>query len=59
MIPIAIIEDDEDIRESLKSLIETTEDFACTGAFADAESGLEFLTYNPAEIVLMDINLPG
>ena len=59
MIPIAIIEDDEDIRESLKSLIETTEDFACTGAFADAESGLEFLTGNPAEIVLMDINLPG
>lgn len=59
MIPIAIIEDDEDIRESLKSLIQSIEDFECAGSFADAESGLEFLTGNPAEIVLMDINLPG
>ena len=59
MISIAIIEDDEDIRESLKILIQTTEGFACAGAFADAETGLEFLTDNPADIVLMDINLPG
>jgi DNA-binding NarL/FixJ family response regulator len=59
MISIAIIEDDEDIRESLKILIQTTEGFACAGAFADAETGLEFLTADPADIVLMDINLPG
>ena len=59
MISIAIIEDDEDIRESLKILIQTTEGFTCAGAFADAETGLEFLTADPADIVLMDINLPG
>ena len=59
MISIAIVEDDEDIRESLKILIQTTEGFACAGAFADAETGLEFLTANPADIVLMDIHLPG
>jgi DNA-binding NarL/FixJ family response regulator len=59
MISIAIIEDDEDIRESLKILIQTTEDFECAGTFADAETGLEFLTANPADIVLMDIHLPG
>ena len=59
MISIAIIEDDEDIRESLKILIQTTEGFACAGTFADAETGLEFLTADPADIVLMDINLPG
>ena len=58
MITIAIIEDDEDIREGLKILIQTTEGFECSGAFADAESGLEFLTANPADIVLMDIHLP-
>jgi DNA-binding NarL/FixJ family response regulator len=58
MISIAIIEDDEDIRESLKILIQTTEGFECSGAFADAESGLEFLTSDPADIVLMDIHLP-
>lgn len=59
MISIAIVEDDEDIRESLKILIQTTEDFTCAGTFADAETGLEFLTANPADIVLMDIHLPG
>ena len=58
MISIAIIEDDEDIRESLKTLIQTTEGFECDGSFADAETGLKFLTDNPAEIVLMDIHLP-
>ena len=59
MISIAIIEDDEDIRESLKTLIQTTEGFECTGTFFDAETGMEFLTDNPADIVLMDIHLPG
>ena len=59
MISIAIIEDDEDIRESLKILIQTTEGFECAGTFADAEAGLGFLTANPADIVLMDIHLPG
>ena len=59
MISIAIIEDIEDIRESLKILIQTTEGFECTGAFPDAETGLEFLTAYPVDIVLMDIHLPG
>jgi DNA-binding NarL/FixJ family response regulator len=59
MIEIAIIEDDEDVRESLKSLIESTEGFECTGDFPDAETGLEFLKADPADIVLMDIHLPG
>ena len=59
MISIAIIEDDKLIRESLKNLIEATEGFECAGAFSDAESGLGFLTDDPADIVLMDIHLPG
>jgi len=58
MISIAIIEDDEDVRESLEILVRTTEGFECAGSFADAETGLEFLTLNPADIVLMDIHLP-
>jgi DNA-binding NarL/FixJ family response regulator len=58
MISIAIIEDDEDVRESLEILVRTTEGFDCAGTFADAETGLEFLTLNPADIVLMDIHLP-
>ncbi|MEI6433962.1 MAG: response regulator transcription factor [Bacteroidota bacterium] len=59
MISIALIEDNEDIRESFEFLIRSTKGFECTGAFEDAETGLEFLTANPADIVLMDIHLPG
>jgi DNA-binding NarL/FixJ family response regulator len=58
MITIAIIEDDQVTRESLKTIVQTTEGFECAGAFADAETGLEFLTGHPADIVLMDIHLP-
>jgi len=58
MISIAIIEDDRVTRESLEVLIQTEEGFEVAGSFADAESGLEFLTDNPADIVLMDIHLP-
>jgi DNA-binding NarL/FixJ family response regulator len=59
MISIAIIEDDEDIREILENLVRTTEGFECAGTFPNAETGLEFLTVHHADIVLMDINLPG
>jgi DNA-binding NarL/FixJ family response regulator len=58
MISIAIIEDDQVTRESLENIIQTTEGFECAGAFADAETGLEFLTGHPSDIVLMDIHLP-
>jgi DNA-binding NarL/FixJ family response regulator len=58
MISVAIIEDDQVTRESLEAIIKTNEDFECAGAFADAETGLEFLTCHPVGIVLMDIHLP-
>jgi len=58
MITIAIIEDDTITRETLESIIQATEGFDCAGTFADAETGLEFLTRNPTDIVLMDIHLP-
>ena len=58
MISIAIIEDDKITRETLKSIIQATEGFECAGTFADAETGLEFLTLDPVDIVLMDIHLP-
>ena len=40
MISTAIIEDDNITRETLKSIIQTTEGFECAGTFADAETGL-------------------
>jgi DNA-binding NarL/FixJ family response regulator len=59
MIKIAIIEDDEDVRESLKNIVLSTGDFSCSGDFGNAEDGLKYLTDDPADIVLTDIHLPG
>ncbi len=59
MISIAIIEDNEDIRDSLKAIIQGTQGFECAGAFEDAETGLGALSLEPADIVLMDIRLSG
>ncbi|PIY34201.1 MAG: DNA-binding response regulator [Bacteroidetes bacterium CG_4_10_14_3_um_filter_42_6] len=59
MIEIAIVEDIDDIRESLKAYIHSTEGIECMATFADAESAIEFLTKHPVDVVLMDIQLPG
>lgn len=59
MIKIAIIEDDEDVRDNLVSMIQTNDGLECSGVFGDAETGLEYLSEYPVDIVLMDIHLPG
>jgi DNA-binding NarL/FixJ family response regulator len=59
MISVAIIEDDNVTRESLEILIRSEKDIEFAGSFTDAETGLEFLTDNPVDIVLMDIHLPS
>ena len=58
MITVAIVEDVDDIREGLASLIETSEgvDHACS--FSNAEDALEKLSKDPVDVVLMDIHLP-
>ena len=58
-IRVAVVDDDTDIRESLALLIGGTNGFRCTGAYADVESALEGLARAPANVVLMDIGLPG
>jgi DNA-binding NarL/FixJ family response regulator len=59
MITVAIIEDDLITRESLELLLQASEDLEMTGSFPDGESGVEFLKEQPADIVLVDIHLPG
>lgn len=59
MIPVLIVEDKRTIRESLVSLINSTEKFQCIAAFADCESMLVSKDLNKAKIFLMDIGLPG
>jgi DNA-binding NarL/FixJ family response regulator len=57
-IKVAIVEDNEKIREGLAALIDGSEGFQCTAAYDTAEEALQRLPgYNP-DVVLMDIQLP-
>jgi len=55
----AIIEDQDDIREGLASLIGFTPGFKCTGSYRSMEEALDRMKMNVPDVVLSDIGLPG
>lgn len=59
MINVAIVEDNNTIREGLAALINGTEGYKCIGAFGDVESFLPKIGSLSINVVLMDIGLPG
>ena len=58
-INVAIVEDDEEIRDNLTHRIGENSGFKLIAAYPDAESALEQLPKLKPNVVLMDINLPG
>jgi DNA-binding NarL/FixJ family response regulator len=58
-ISVAIIEDDDEIRELLVYIIDKSPGFSCQLSFKDCESSFEDLTWSCPDVVLMDIDLPG
>lgn len=58
-IHIAIVEDDNEIRQTLNLIIDGSTGFSCKYAFPDGESALASIGNLPLDIVLMDIDLPG
>jgi DNA-binding NarL/FixJ family response regulator len=58
-IQVGIIEDDTEIRESLRALINGSEGFTCIHAFETAEEALEKIPGLNLDVVLTDIHLPG
>ena len=56
---VAIVEDQREIREGLRFLIDATAGYLCAGAFAAMEPALAVLTPAVADVVLMDLGLPG
>src|ERR1043166_2659669 len=56
---VAIVEDDEQVRENLAVLINETKGFECVGTFGSGEAALENMPRRPPDVVLMDVNLPG
>lgn len=57
-ITVAIVEDDEGIRETLVRLLAEAKGFRCLGAFATGEEALQRLPKITPSVVLVDINLP-
>jgi DNA-binding NarL/FixJ family response regulator len=59
MISIAVIEDLEDYRNGLVNLINWTDGYSCTGAYANAEDAIKELPALKPDVALIDISLPG
>ena len=59
MITVSIVEDDDDIRESLGLLISTTDGFTCENTYRDCWSAVKGIDVNLPDVLLMDIGLPG
>jgi len=55
---IAVIEDEEAIRQGLEVIINETDDLCSGGIFADAHSGLSSITDLETDLVILDIGLP-
>ena len=59
MIPVAVFEDNEHLKNTLELLLNSTEGFCCSGAYGSCDGIIENLETSPATIVLMDIEMPG
>ena len=58
-IKVAIVEDNDEVRENLSILINTTDGFDCIESFNSCENALKILPSKKTDVVLMDINLIG
>jgi DNA-binding NarL/FixJ family response regulator len=58
-IRVAIVEDDRGVREGLAMIIGATPSYECTGKFFSAEEALRALNGATADVLLLDIHLPG
>jgi DNA-binding NarL/FixJ family response regulator len=54
-----VIEDQRDIREGLRVLINGTSGYRCAGAFGSMEDALARAAGDPPQVILLDIGLPG
>lgn len=59
MIEVTVIEDDEDFREGLAVLINSTSGFSCISTYGSCETALKHIQKDAPDVILMDIELPG
>jgi len=58
-INIAIVEDDNEIRQTMSLIIDGSSGFSCKHSYPDGESALSSIEDLEIDVVLMDIELPG
>lgn len=58
-IAVALVEDERHIREGLAALIRGTPGYRVAGAYGSVEEAMGGLRRAPAEVLLLDIHLPG
>src|SRR5438105_1710631 len=58
-IRVSIVEDLTEVREGLIELVQSDEELSMVSSFKDAESAVQRLPGLQADVVIMDINLPG
>jgi RNA polymerase sigma factor (sigma-70 family) len=58
-ISVSLVEDNEQLRNTLARVIGRAEGFECLSHYGTAEAALEALPKDKPQVVLMDINLPG
>lgn len=56
---IAIVEDQREVREGLGALINGTQGFTCVAGFRTMEEALERVAGLAADVILVDLGLPG
>jgi DNA-binding NarL/FixJ family response regulator len=56
---VAVVEDQEKIRDGLRILIDRTPGFRCVAACADMEHALDLFARAAPQVALVDIGLPG
>jgi len=58
-IRVAVVDDDQDMRQLIKAIVERTGACTCVGSFADAEKALVGIPDLVPDVVLMDVQMPG
>lgn len=56
---IIIFEDNDQLRNSLETLIGTSSEFTVTGSYADVMNAPAIVRRDRPDVVIMDINMPG
>lgn len=59
MITLSVVEDNDQFRKALETIITSQEDMALINSYPDAEKAYESLLAFPPDIVITDLGLPG